>query len=62
MKSDAFINRYEENRLYERSYYMNPARWEDAIGHIPEIQDAAQWTEPIKYMDGTNTHVSDSIR
>lgn len=62
MKTDAFITKFEENRTYERSYYMNPARWEEAIGHIPEIQDVAQWTTPVKYMDSTNTHVSDNIK
>lgn len=62
MTPERFLNAFEENKMFEKSYYMTPSRWSHAIGSIPEVQDEAKWMPPVKYMNSTNDDISDDIR
>ena len=61
MRKGAFLNLYDEDKLYDIIYYHNPSHWIDnKIDDLNPISDEAKWSEEIKYYEGGV--ISESIK
>ncbi len=63
MLYQAFVDDDDENVLHLLRYYHNPSRWLDNT--LPDdalIRDGSLWSNEIKYLNATNTDISDEIR
>lgn len=59
----AFVEEDDDNAIHRIEYYHNPLRWQDnALPENDPIRDIAAWSNEIKYLDTTNTDISDEIK
>jgi hypothetical protein len=61
MKVDAFINSFEDNKLYDVLYYHMPNRW-GKVDFNDIVFDHNSWSEEIKFLDENETGVSNEIK
>ena len=61
MKIDAFITTFEENKLFDITFYHLPSRWSsiDTTG-LPISE--SNWSKEIKFLDSNELDVSDDIK
>lgn len=62
MRADAFVHRYDENKIYDVTYYLTPTRWSDNPVNNMHIIAEENWSLPIKYMNDAGDDVSDEIK
>jgi hypothetical protein len=59
----AFVDEDDENAIHRIEYYHTPSRWLDnALPINHPIRDESSWSCEIKYLDSTNTVISDEIK
>jgi hypothetical protein len=61
MRIDAFITKFEENKLYDVTFYHNPKRWV-SIDRTDLTMSSIDWSEEIKFLSENETDVSDGIK
>ena len=59
----AFVEEDDDNAIHRIEYYHTPSRWQDnALPQNNPIRDESAWSNEIKYLDATNTVISDEIK
>ncbi len=59
----AFVADDDENLKHEVLYYHNPARWKDNTLPVNDpIRDKNLWSDEMKYLNNTNSDISDEIK
>ena len=55
MKKEAFLNKYDEDKFYDITYYHNPKHWNEyKIESSNPIFDETNWSKEIKYYNGND--------
>lgn len=56
---NAFVSRFEENKLYDCTYYHNPNRWNEIPSTVfSSMLEEEHWSKLIKYLDKDNNDIS----
>lgn len=59
---NAFVSRFEENKLYDCTYYHNPNRWSEIPSTVfSSMLEEEHWSKLIKYLDKDNNDISPEI-
>lgn len=59
---NAFVSRFEENKLYDCTYYHNPNRWNEIPSTVfSSMLEEGHWSKLIKYLDKDNNDISPEI-
>jgi hypothetical protein len=61
MKIDAFITTFEENKVFDVTFYHMPSRWQ-AIDLTDFAINPADWSEEIKFLAPNELDVSDEMK
>lgn len=61
MKIDAFITTFEENKLFDVTFYHMPSRW-NAIDKTDLTMKIEDWSDEIKFLSENEMDLSDEIK
>lgn len=61
MRIDAFVTKFEENKLYDIVYYHSPTRWIQ-VETDESLSSPENWSDEIKFLHNNGIDVSEEIK
>ena len=51
MKISAYLQKYDQTKLFDVTYYLDPERWKSCHEATAQLLNEDGWSDYIKYLD-----------